>query len=70
MAALTFAPSVSFDSTAGTAAVLPAPSFHGARGFTLTEMAVVLLILTLLIGGMLMPLSAQDEVRRTAENCA
>lgn len=41
------------------------PKCHG--GFTLTEIAVVLIIVALLIGGMLMPLSAQDELRRTAE---
>lgn len=38
-----------------------------AHGFTLTELAVVLVIVALLIGGMMLPLSAQDEVRRTAE---
>jgi prepilin-type N-terminal cleavage/methylation domain-containing protein len=37
------------------------------NGFTLTELAVVLVIVALLIGGMLMPLSAQDELRRTTE---
>lgn len=34
-----------------------------ATGFTLTEMAVVLVIVALLIGGMLMPLSAQIDQR-------
>jgi prepilin-type N-terminal cleavage/methylation domain-containing protein len=37
------------------------------RGFTLTELAIVLVIVALLIGGMLMPLSSQDELRRAAE---
>lgn len=32
-------------------------------GFTLTEMAIVLVIVALLIGGMLIPLGAQQEVR-------
>jgi len=36
-------------------------------GFTLTELAVVLVIVALLIGGMLLPLAAQDELRRTQE---
>lgn len=47
------------------AAVPPAPSF--ARGFTLTEMAVVLVIVTLLIGGMILPMSAQRDMRATVE---
>lgn len=34
-----------------------------AHGFTLTEMAVVLIIVALLIGGMLMPLSAQQDLK-------
>lgn len=33
------------------------------RGFTLTELAVVLVIITLLIGGMLLPLSAQQDIQ-------
>lgn len=37
------------------------------RGFTLTEMAVVLAILALLIGGMILPLSAQQDLRHNAE---
>ncbi len=36
-------------------------------GFTLTEMAIVLVIVAVLIGGMLIPLSAQTEARRTDE---
>lgn len=38
-----------------------------ARGFTLTEMAVVLVIVALLIGGMIMPLSTQLDLRYVAE---
>lgn len=38
------------------------------RGFTLTELAVVLFIVALLIGGMLLPLSAQDDIRRSQES--
>lgn len=36
-------------------------------GFTLTELAIVLVIVSLLIGGMLMPLSAQQDYRDIAE---
>jgi prepilin-type N-terminal cleavage/methylation domain-containing protein len=38
-----------------------------ARGFTLIELAIVLVILTVLIGGLAMPLTAQIEARRIAE---
>jgi prepilin-type N-terminal cleavage/methylation domain-containing protein len=37
-------------------------SFH-ARGFTLVELAIVMFIVALLLGGMLLPLSAQQDVR-------
>lgn len=37
------------------------------RGFTLIEMAIVLVIVTILIGGLAMPLSAQIQARRIAE---
>jgi prepilin-type N-terminal cleavage/methylation domain-containing protein len=37
------------------------------RGFTLIEMAIVLVIITILIGGLAMPLSAQIQARRIAE---
>lgn len=37
------------------------------RGFTLIELAIVLVIMTILIGGLAMPLSAQIEARRIAE---
>lgn len=37
------------------------------KGFTLTEMAVVLAIVTLLIGGMILPLSAQQDIRNVSE---
>ena len=38
------------------------------NGFTLIEMAIVLVIVALLIGGVLAPLSAQKEQERRAEN--
>lgn len=37
------------------------------RGFTLIELAIVLVILTLLIGGLVVPLTAQIQARRIAE---
>lgn len=37
------------------------------RGFTLIELAIVLVILTVLAGGLLVPLTAQIESRRTVE---
>jgi prepilin-type N-terminal cleavage/methylation domain-containing protein len=45
-----------------TRAVPPAPTFV-QRGFTLIELAIVLFIVALLVGGMLMPLSAQRDLR-------
>lgn len=45
-----------------TATVLPAPTFT-QRGFSLTEMAVVLVIVALLIGGMVLPMAAQQSIR-------
>lgn len=36
---------------------------HKQIGFTLTELAVVMVIVALLIGGMLLPLSAQQDIR-------
>jgi prepilin-type N-terminal cleavage/methylation domain-containing protein len=42
--------------------VPPAPTFH-QRGFTLVELAIVMFIVALLLGGMLLPLSAQQDVR-------
>ncbi len=36
-------------------------------GFTLIELAIVLVIITLLIGGLAVPLTAQIQARRTAE---
>lgn len=40
---------------------------NNAPGFTLVEMAIVLVIIGLLLGGMLMPLSTQMEQRRNNE---
>ena len=37
------------------------------QGFTLIELAIVLVIVTLLVGGLAMPLSAQIQARRIAE---
>lgn len=37
------------------------------NGFTLLELAVVLVIVSLLIGGMMMPLSAQNDLRNSTE---
>lgn len=41
-----------------------------AQGFTLTEIAVVMVIVALLLGGMLMPLSAQQDSRYRADTDA
>lgn len=49
-----------------TRAVPPAPTFR-QHGFTLTELAIVMVIVALLITGMLMPLSAQQDVRALRE---
>jgi prepilin-type N-terminal cleavage/methylation domain-containing protein len=45
--------------------LLPLPKTE--QGFTLTELAVVLVIVALLIGGMLIPIAAQDDLRRAQE---
>ena len=37
------------------------------RGFSLIEMAIVMLVIGLLLGGLLAPLSAQIEQQRTTE---
>ncbi len=42
--------------------VSPAPTFV-ARGFTLIELAIVLFVVALLLGGMLLPLAAQQDIR-------
>lgn len=40
---------------------------YSAAGFTLVEMAIVLVIVGLLLGGLLMPLSAQMDQRKNSE---
>lgn len=47
-------------------AVPPAPTIH-QRGFTLVELAIVMFIVALLLGGMLLPLSAQQDIRARQE---
>jgi prepilin-type N-terminal cleavage/methylation domain-containing protein len=47
-------------------AVPPTPTFW-ARGFTLIELAIVMFIVALLLGGMLLPLSAQQDIRARQE---
>ncbi|MDK9705309.1 MAG: type II secretion system GspH family protein [Sulfuritalea sp.] len=47
-------------------AVLPAPTFD-QHGFTLIELAIVMFIVALLLGGMLLPLSAQQDIRARQE---
>lgn len=42
----------------------------GQSGFTLTELAIVLFIIALLIGGLLIPLTAQQDIRATTESQA
>lgn len=42
-------------------------SFSRSHGFTLIEVAIVTLVLTLLLGGLLVPLASQVEQRRYAE---
>ena len=43
-------------------AVPPAPTFL-ARGFTLVELAIVMFVVALLLGGMLLPLASQQDIR-------
>ncbi len=43
------------------------PTFRRPSGFSLIELAIVLFIVSLLIGGLLMPLSAQNEIRGRQE---
>lgn len=45
----------------------PSPTINRARGFSLVEMAVVLLIIGLLLTGLLLPLGAQVEQRKITE---
>ncbi len=43
------------------------PARVGARGFTLTELAIVMMIVALLAGGLLMTLAAQNDTRELVE---
>ena len=43
-------------------AVPPAPTFV-ARGFTLVELAIVMFVVAILLGGMLLPLAGQQDIR-------
>lgn len=45
----------------------PMQRLRDTEGFTLTEMAIVLVILALLLGGLLMPLSAQRDLQKSQE---
>ena len=45
----------------------PVSSVIAIRGYSLVELAVVMLIVAMLIGGLLLPLSAQQEVRNRAD---
>ncbi|MCM2287516.1 MAG: prepilin-type N-terminal cleavage/methylation domain-containing protein [Sulfuritalea sp.] len=47
-------------------AVPPAPTV-AQHGFTLVELAIVMFIVALLLGGMLLPLSAQQDIRARLE---
>ncbi len=42
-------------------------SYHKTSGFTLVEMAIVLVIVGLLLGGLLMPIATQMEQKRISE---
>lgn len=46
--------------------VPPAPALS-LRGFTLVELAIVMFVVALLLGGMLLPLSAQQDIRARQE---
>lgn len=47
-------------------AVPPVPT-HAPRGFTLIELAIVMFVVALLLGGILLPLSAQQDIRARQE---
>lgn len=49
-----------------TNAVSLQPTFS-QRGFTLTELAIVMFVVALMLGGMLLPLSAQQDIRQRQE---
>ena len=45
----------------------PHPPRRSARGFTLAELAIAFLVISLLLGGMLVTLSAQNQARQIGE---
>lgn len=46
---------------------VPPPPTIAQQGFTLVELAIVMFIVALLLGGMLLPLSAQQDIRAHGE---
>lgn len=49
---------------------MPPALRHRLHGFTLTELAVVLMIIALLMGGLLVPLSTQQEIEKRKTTAA
>jgi prepilin-type N-terminal cleavage/methylation domain-containing protein len=57
----------SSDSSSQPVATVSRSSTFVSQGFTLVELAIVMFIVALLLGGMLMPLSAQQDIRARQE---